>query len=121
MVDFVTSDSAAERLAPVDCRFASRRLCAAHRSFASVTFVCAAERAALGGLVRCQSLTFVFCSDVTSYDKDFTFLTVKGSGHMVPQYRPVQAFAMFDRMINNVPWDCESSAAGCKPASKEEL
>lgn len=43
---------------------------------------------------------------VTSYKQDFTFLTVKGSGHMVPQYRPVQAFAMFERFINNKQFDC---------------
>jgi carboxypeptidase C (cathepsin A) len=60
---------------------------------------------------------------VTSYAQDFTFLTVKGSGHMVPQYRPVQAFAMFQRMITNVAFDCESSPAGCTPSatSKPEL
>jgi len=44
---------------------------------------------------------------VTTYDahpSQFSFLTVKGAGHMVPQYKPVQAFAMFQRFINNTPF-----------------
>jgi serine carboxypeptidase-like clade 1 len=41
---------------------------------------------------------------VTEYEEnDFKFVTVKGSGHMVPQYRPVTAWAMFHRFINNMP------------------
>ena len=39
---------------------------------------------------------------VTSYDvNDFTFITVKGSGHMVPLFQPVSAYAMFERYIKN--------------------
>ena len=39
---------------------------------------------------------------VTTYNENgFTFLTVSGAGHMVPQYRPVQAYAMFERFIKN--------------------
>eukprot|EP00049_Salpingoeca_infusionum_P017783 m.354340 g.354340 ORF g.354340 m.354340 type:complete len:461 (+) comp16985_c0_seq1:211-1593(+) len=37
------------------------------------------------------------------YGPNFTFCTVKGSGHMVPQYRPVQAEVMFTNFINNIP------------------
>jgi len=40
---------------------------------------------------------------VTEYPKGFTFATVKGSGHMVPQYRPRAAFAMFNRTLNGKP------------------
>eukprot|EP00118_Oscarella_pearsei_P016108 m.151064 g.151064 ORF g.151064 m.151064 type:complete len:461 (+) comp38566_c0_seq1:151-1533(+) len=42
---------------------------------------------------------------VTTYDVNgFTFATVKGSGHMVPQFRPAQAYAMFERFIDNKPF-----------------
>lgn len=67
---------------------------------------------------------------VTEYDvNDFTFLTVKGAGHMVwfvllatsfiiyyyiilcmhacgqvPQFKPKQAYAMFERFINRQPF-----------------
>eukprot|EP00037_Helgoeca_nana_P001857 m.29993 g.29993 ORF g.29993 m.29993 type:complete len:490 (+) comp12178_c0_seq1:7913-9382(+) len=51
---------------------------------------------------------------VTSYSQDFTFLTVKGAGHMVPQFRPKQAFSMFERMVTDQPFDCENTPAGCK-------
>jgi len=34
----------------------------------------------------------------------FTFLTVKGAGHMVPQTRPPAALAMFTRFIQNQPY-----------------
>ena len=38
----------------------------------------------------------------TTYDVNrFTFLTVQDSGHMVPQYEPVRAYAMFERFIND--------------------
>jgi serine carboxypeptidase-like clade 1 len=37
----------------------------------------------------------------TAYEQDFTFVTVKGAGHMVPQYKPVQALDMLDRFIHN--------------------
>lgn len=41
---------------------------------------------------------------VTEYGVNgFTFATVKGAGHMVPQYKPVQAFALFQRYLNNQP------------------
>jgi hypothetical protein len=29
---------------------------------------------------------------------------------MVPQFRPVQAFAMFERMIKNLPFDIEPTS-----------
>lgn len=44
---------------------------------------------------------------VTTYkagDMDFTFLTVSGAGHLVPQHKPVQALAMLDRALNGKPF-----------------
>jgi len=42
---------------------------------------------------------------VTTYDLNgFAFLTVKGAGHMVPEYMPVQALAMFQRFLTNTPF-----------------
>jgi len=41
----------------------------------------------------------------TSYKTNgFTFVTVKGSGHMVPEYRPAEAFEMFSRFLNKQPF-----------------
>lgn len=41
----------------------------------------------------------------TSYKANgFQFITVKGSGHMVPEYRPVQALQMFTQFLNNQPF-----------------
>eukprot|EP01138_Halocafeteria_seosinensis_P009252 gb/GECG01009455.1/.p1 GENE.gb/GECG01009455.1/~~gb/GECG01009455.1/.p1 ORF type:complete len:465 (+),score=47.99 gb/GECG01009455.1/:1-1395(+) len=36
---------------------------------------------------------------VTKYENDFAFLTVKGAGHMVPEFKPEQAYAMAYRFI----------------------
>jgi len=35
------------------------------------------------------------------WSKDFQFVTVKNAGHMVPQYKPAQAFEMFKRFLSN--------------------
>jgi len=63
---------------------------------------------------------------VTSYVDDsaykangLTFLTVKGSGHMVPQFRPKQAYAMFERFTSGTPLDCVG--AGCGEGAHTEL
>jgi len=34
----------------------------------------------------------------------FTFVTVKGSGHMVPEYQPESAFEMLRRFLNDIPF-----------------
>lgn len=47
-------------------------------------------------LVRDQVAGYVTVFDANS----FTFLTVKGAGHMVPQYQPEAAFAMITRWVN---------------------
>lgn len=39
----------------------------------------------------------------TEYAEGLTFATVKGAGHMVPQFKPVPAFAMFQRFLSNKP------------------
>jgi len=38
---------------------------------------------------------------LTKYQDNFSFITVKGAGHMVPEYKPVQALEMFSRWLNN--------------------
>lgn len=35
----------------------------------------------------------------TIYPLDFRFVTVRGAGHMVPQYRPPEAFIMFSKWL----------------------
>merc|ERR1711957_685888 len=37
---------------------------------------------------------------VTRYQHNFTFVTVKGAGHMVPLYRPAAAQAMVSRFVS---------------------
>ena len=45
---------------------------------------------------------------VTSYKTggaaNFTFVTVKESGHMVPQYQPTRALAFFQRWLKGGPY-----------------
>lgn len=36
---------------------------------------------------------------VTEYN-ELTFVTVRGAGHMVPQWKPEQAYHMFQKFIN---------------------
>ena len=38
---------------------------------------------------------------VTRYAGDFDFLTVRGSGHMVPQFRPRAALTMITHVLRN--------------------
>ena len=37
---------------------------------------------------------------VTRYVGGFDFLTIRGSGHMVPQFKPREAFALFSFFLN---------------------
>ena len=36
---------------------------------------------------------------VTSYEGDFSYATIRGSGHMVPEYKPESAFVMLKSFI----------------------
>jgi carboxypeptidase C (cathepsin A) len=71
---------------------------------------------------RAWSLDKQVAGYVTTYEQNFNFVTVKGAGHMVPQFRPPQALAMFTRMLKDLPFDCESTTpAQCGSDMKTEL
>jgi serine carboxypeptidase-like clade 1 len=38
---------------------------------------------------------------ITEFANNFTFITVRGAGHMAPQYEPPAAWTFFSRFINN--------------------
>lgn len=40
---------------------------------------------------------------VTTYKSNFTFATVKGAGHMVPEFQPAAGKALAQRFIANTP------------------
>lgn len=53
---------------------------------------------------------------VTRYENDnFDFLTIRGSGHMVPQFKPAAALVFLQSFIGNVDYptyDAECTAPG---------
>jgi carboxypeptidase C (cathepsin A) len=42
-----------------------------------------------------------YVTTYTAGSQEFTFLTVHGAGHLVPQHKPVQALTMLTRFLNN--------------------
>ena len=50
-------------------------------------------------LLRGVPAGYVTTWSVPGAKANFTFVTVKDSGHMVPQYQPERAFAMFERWL----------------------
>ena len=49
---------------------------------------------------------------VTRYEGDFDFLTIRGSGHMVPQFKPAAAYAFLKAWLANE--DYKPYVASCK-------
>jgi carboxypeptidase C (cathepsin A) len=49
--------------------------------------------------------------DVTGTDHTFTFATVKGAGHMVPEVKPKSAASLFYRFLNDLPMDSTEATA----------
>ena len=46
-------------------------------------------------------------NDVAGYVTRFDlldFLTVRGAGHMVPEYRPIEGYHMISAFVNNEPY-----------------
>ena len=41
---------------------------------------------------------------VTRYEGDFDFLTIRGSGHMVPEYKSKEMFECLSRWLRNESW-----------------
>jgi len=54
---------------------------------------------------------------VLRYEHDFDFLTIRGSGHMVPQFKPAAAFSFLEDWLAGAPYkpyvsDCTAPASG---------
>lgn len=42
---------------------------------------------------------------VTQFSNGFTFSTIRGAGHMVPQFAPAKGYTMFQTVIQNLAWN----------------
>lgn len=62
--------------------------------------VLAEKSARFGPNLLFQEVGAQMGGEVVSYDHGLSFLTVHGSGHMVPQFRPQAALHMLDRLVH---------------------
>jgi len=70
-----------------------------NQSAASIELL--AEKAPLfGPNLLTQNMGSQFGGEVVNYEQRLSFLTVHGSGHMVPQFRPQAALHMLDKLVN---------------------
>lgn len=42
---------------------------------------------------------------VTRYEGDFDFLTIRGAGHMVPEFKPKVTLNFLSKWLKNEPWE----------------
>jgi len=49
---------------------------------------------------------------VTRYEHELDFLTIRGSGHMVPEYKPAAAFAFLKAWLSNADYPRYRPASG---------
>ena len=58
-----------------------------------------------------------FGGEVTSYDTNLSFVTIHGSGHMVPQFRPQAAFHMLSKLLATKKHDMFSLLSPLLPSN----
>ena len=47
-----------------------------------------------------------------SSPKNFTYVTIRGAGHMVPQFKPQEALKMYEVFLRNGEWPKYSGPVG---------
>merc|ERR1712224_834850 len=66
--------------------------------------VAASKPALFGPDLRWQATGVQFGGHVVSYEHNLSFVTVHGSGHMVPQFRPQAALQMLSKILGSIPF-----------------